>query len=375
MDCVGLWGNIELYLADYLMIDLTDDQFSKLAKLIERRRVKNEFVELLALAKKAQVETLTVSERKPISASKDQNYSKLLRQLIQCVEQKLLNEQTIVEILSGSEIAGNQHVMLFEVPQPDKKDKTTIAFLDFVASPKHQRNKAETLAEFIAPPKSSHCRILSKSDDEVTVKFVSERNYWLVNELAEGATLDRRLFERLRQRERSAIVLKVSISKGLIQVRVPPTEKGGIGSASSHYEFARDTIASHYPHDWFSKLKSLPITDAFPTLVNDDDTLVSLWADSPEDDDISSRIKNQGRPNISSDLRKNTNWKFKNGYARTSLYAYFRCAEQKTSTMYARLHADKLRKAGKGTLARLFVPRSCKDEELEDAIARIRKHV
>lgn len=348
-----------------------EEERLKLEKLLVRRKLKGPLTRLLKAAKEE------APKGSKLRYGGNLNYAAVIEELKSAITNKWLDEAKVTELLSSSEIAGNQHVMLFHLPDDATARQ---AHFDAIGSPTGLQATAVSVNDFVLVPTNSTYEILSKTSDEVTVKIVAERDYWITNPLDDDTgNPDRRLQELLRMRERCPIIIRASLTTGLTQLRVAPRQRGGTGSANSHYSFLVDALQQHYqlnhPEGWFRNLKSIPIADTFGKLVGDVTTLVTMWSDTPENRDTATSMKNKGRPTQDKDLRDGKDWDHAIGYARKSISGYFSCGDDRL--LFGRLHDDRI-KIEKGTqrgVARLFVPRYCTDGDLENAISGIRTHL
>jgi hypothetical protein len=199
-----------------------DNERELLEKLCSRRRINHELRALLKAAKGS----LPQGER--LRSGKQLSYPDLIRELEKAASKNWIDQVAIAKVLADSEIAGNQHVLFFELPGKTKVERQQ--FFDGIATPTGQVAGASTVRDFLTIPASSSYEVITKTAEEVIVKIVAQRAYWVTNELP-SPNPDRRLQELIRHRERVPLIVKASLGKKLIQLRVPPRETGGTGSA------------------------------------------------------------------------------------------------------------------------------------------------
>jgi hypothetical protein len=346
------------------VLNLSDEQTTQFANFLKHRRLNSIAVEHLGQAKKD-------NDGKPrdLRAGKNLSYAEIANNLIKAVNNGWLALNALVDILDGSELAGKQHVCVYKLPE---KDGAKI--LATLRTPTGTKGATPAISDFFTIPRASHARILVDKADEVVLKVATRRDYWITNLLEEKP--NREVFERVKHQERSAVVIKCSLVTGLVQIRIPPREKGPAETAQAVYDFAHKALAAHLPMDedsWFHNLDKFPVAKAFSKIL-DNTTDFELWRDTPEDRKTRTQISNKGRPKPGTDLRSQKNWQYGKGYSRTNIRGFWKCASHK---VFTHINADKIRLGHNGSreFARIFVPELCDDKDLDHVISRIRDHI
>ncbi len=344
---------------------LTDPQRQGLAHFLKNRYLKAQAINLLKEAKKR-----NQLKQNQLKTAQTLTYAEITDGLETAIASGWMSLDDVVRVLDTAEISGKQHVCIFRLPT-----KGTSSILNTLRTPTGTVSATPSIADFYSVPSSSSVRVLVDSPDEVAVKIVTRRAYWITNMLEQDS--ERELIERKRHRERSAVILKCNRKTGFVQLRVPPREKGSGETAKGVYDFAVTALTAHYPVDlksWFHKIDQFAIADSFPKLLANK-TEFELWYDSPEDHNTKTRISRKGRPKHGNDLRTDKNWRFEKGYARTSLRGFWKCPS--TSHLYVHMNSDQTRLSKSTTrkFARIFVPDLCSDGDLDHVIQRIHDHI
>lgn len=341
-----------------------EEEKQSLLRIFTRRRIKRPLMGLIKIANQ--------KSKGKYRCKTSSSYPSLLQLLDDAVTDGMITNLQIAQILDESELAGNQHILLFCAIQPDKKCIQSI--FDQVSNPSGKLGGPLSVAHFLSIPNTSTYRFVKKDDNEIVVKITASREFWVKNVLPCDDP-DKIIQELVRKRERFPLIIKVSIDRGLVQIRVPSGEKGGLDSPRNYFQVAERVIKAHYDtsgtESWFRKIKNVPIANAFNALVSNDQTLVSMWSDTPENRRIVANIKNKGRPREGHDLRDDEDWNHSDGYARKIISGYFRAGDDKL--IFARLADDRLQlKQGMSrNLSRLFVTRYHDDGDIEYVISRI----
>jgi len=354
------------------------EEKQKLARLFEYRKLKPQLLPLLQDAK-----SLLEAGQK-LSVNRSQSYLQLTEQLNNAVSWGHIAEATIASVIADGEVAGNQHILLFELPGTSNRSRRQ--FFESLSQPSGAEKTAKRMADFLEAPSRSSYEILVQSPDELIVKFVGRREYWDTEILSEET--NRVEYAKNRHVERCPVVLKACLSKKLIQLRVSPRSSGSNASGKNHYGYATDVLSSHYAIErdgsWFRSMPPIPIADAFPAIVNSKALLYEMWSDSPEDRAVASRYRNQGRPKLGFDLRDYQHWNHSGGYARKFLSGFFRTSaataakgvNRQGTLRFIKLHDEKLTNDQiHHRASRMFLNAYCADEEIEYVIDSIRTHI
>ncbi|HEX3658230.1 MAG TPA: hypothetical protein VHV55_20750 [Pirellulales bacterium] len=337
----------------------------KLERFLSRRRLDGRVVDMLKAAKDAHD-----LKRGEITTAQSATYSKLTEDLIKAVNQGWVGRDSVVAMLDNSEIAGRQHVCVFQLPTTGQGK-----ILDVLRAPHTVYSGPVSIEEFYEVPSHSMARIIKDTADEVIVKIVAQRSYW-TSELLKDLP-DEQLIKRLRHQERSALILTCNKQAGLLQVRVQPREKAQADTAKNVNDFMMDTIKAHYdvkPKSWFYQLRFFPIADTFPKLLKNKAEFV-LKYDTPEDNEIKASMFRKGDHKDGADLRDDPRWSYSSGYSRNSLRGVWKC--KGGGEVYLHLNQDAIRISATTTVdvARVFVPGLCSDKDLDHAIRRIHEHL
>lgn len=344
---------------------LSDEQKTRLEHFMKHRRLNDEAVTLLKKAKDTHQLKST-----DLRTAKNLTYLNVTENLIKAVNQGWIALADLVKMLDDSEFSGKQHVCLFKLPDAGAKK-----ILDALRTPSGSTGSIPKITDFISLPTGSTVRILRDTKDEVAVKIVTRRSYWVTNLLEQKP--DREVLERLRHEERAAVIVKATLNNKMLQCRVPPREKGPQETGKAVYEFLVKALEGHYPVDpqsWFGKVGQFPISDAFPKILKNK-TDFELWHDTPEDKTTRTRMSKRGRPKSGTDLRNEKNWQFEKGYSRTNIRGFWKTAVG--MELYVHMNADRVRLNQSQTrnFARLVVTQLCTDGDLDHVVDRIRDHL
>ena len=348
-----------------MTIQLSDTEKSRFISFIKHRRLNHRLIELLVNAK-AQHNLKGADLR----TAKNLSYADITVSVLKSINKNWITVDDVVALLDLSEVAGKQHICVFRLPDRGKK-----AIGDTLRTPSGVVDDSPTLADFHSLPTDSKIRLLKSTNDVVIAKIIAQRSYWITNVLKRDP--EREVFEKVKHRERSAIIVKYNRKRGTLQVRVPPREKGPGETGKAVYQFIKSALGAHYPVDsksWFHKLVHFPIGDSFTKILRNTSDF-ELWYDSPEDSSTKTRISRKGRPKKGIDLRKEKNWQYQNGYARNTLRGFWSCP--RTADVYIHMNADNVRvsKSTMRAFARMFVPDLCLDEDIDHVIQRVQDHI
>jgi hypothetical protein len=347
-----------------MSFSLSPEDETSLEQFITRRQVRSKLLSLIEAAREKHK-----FNRAEVSAAKNVTYPKLTELIVKCMDKGWVDYQDFAKALDDSELAGRQHVCIFKLPD-DGKDR----ILDAVRAPQGLSTSTPTIDDFIRVPTQSTARLLVDNPDDVVVKILTIRTYWLSEFLKDDP--GEQLIRRWEQRERSALIVKANLKTGLVQVRVPPRETGLSDTANGVYKFMSQVLAQHYGTNggsWFDDVIFFPIADAYSNILQNKTDFV-LRHDTPENATLRSRMSKKGPVDDLSDLRDDPNWRYANGYARRTMRGHWACV---SSQIFMHMHYDTIPIDKKTTrdLARAFVPKYCLDRDLDHAIEQIRKHL
>ena len=183
---------------------LSSDEQLAFEHFLTRRKLHDCATEVLAKVREAK--NLT---RADLSASKSLTYAQLAELLLKAVNNNWLANDDLLKMLDESEVSGRQHVCVFMLPHSEKERlfKTIREPTELVPGPSH-------IDEFIGIPTHSRARILRESSEEVLVKIVGVRSYWLSE--FEQDDPDEQLIRRWKQKERSALIIKCNLRDELV---------------------------------------------------------------------------------------------------------------------------------------------------------------
>jgi hypothetical protein len=341
---------------------LTDENAEQLAHYLLQRQAKERIVSLLQEVKDAK--NLKLGD---VTVSKSATYEQLVWSLNTALREDWLAPAALVKVLEELEVAGRQHVILFHV----KANKLT-ELAGILAAPTHRRDTVDSLDEFWSVPDQSFARVLRNDAQATMTKIVAARNYHTVETLEQ--TVDYELFQRLRHRERSAVIVKFTRDKRILQIRIPPREHGAIETARRVLDYAKAVLAGHFDTDnVFACLKEFPLNEALPKIIKNR-TDFTLEHDTPEDPNTKTTMSRQRSPNgKAGDLRDCDAWKFDKGYSRKTLRGSWANGAQ---ALYAHINLDMIQvdRNTVQTVARLFIPGQCSDPDVDHVVGRIHDH-
>jgi hypothetical protein len=336
----------------------------RLQRFLNRRKLDTRVVDMLKAAK-----TAHDLKKGEVTVAQSATYAKLTEDLIKAVNQGWIGRDDVVAMLDESEVAGRQHVCIFQLPSTGQKK-----ILEALRAPHSVYTGPVSLDDFYEVPSQTMARILKDTSEEVVVKIIAKRTYWLSEILKDNP--EEQLIRRYRERERSAIIVKCNVKDGLFQVRVQPREKGQADTSKNVFDFMMETMKAHYDvgkTSWFDQLAFFPIGDSFPKLLKNRTDFV-LWYDSPENNDIRAQLYRRGSHVNAADLRDDPHWSYGKGFSRNSIRCIWKLPG---GDVFMHLNQDEVRLDPQTTfnIARIFVPGLCDDRELDNAIRRIRDHL
>ena len=308
---------------------LSGEANQSLQRFLVRRNLKEPAVQLLERVREA-----NDLQRGDLSVAKNQTYETLVANLIKAINQGWMDKSELVTLLDESEISGRQHIVIYRLPTQGKK-----AILDAIVNPQGLSTAEPSIDDFCNVPNASTARIIRSTDRQAIVKIVRKRHYWM-REVTESSATDEWI-HRWVEEERSAIVLHCDLGAGLLQIRVPPREKGQSETAESVYLLLNEALDEHYPtrNSWFDRLRTFPITDAFASILSNRTDFV-LRYDSPESETVKSLMSRKGSIKELEDLRDDPMWNYESGFARPSIRGAWLISNARKTT--SRFHSGSL---------------------------------
>ena len=278
---------------------------------------------------------------------------------------------------------GRQHVLLFRVPDEIKGlPEAYDGLSDLLRTPETVDEQPVTLDEFWKIPLEPYTRILRDDDEELLLKIVSPRDYWVSDETEESADLV--VIRKERKRERSAVIVKYEKKHAILQFRVPVRERApNADTAVSVYKFVADIVDSQFGETGMSVFNQLPlfqVSDAFPQLVNNKDDF-EMHSDAPENQHIKSSMSHKGTPDTATDIRNFEHWNYGEGFARTRVRGAWilkaNTAEEEDRSVHVHMLQDNVRldNSSSRRVARVFFSRPCTDMEVTHVVRRIEQHI
>ncbi len=344
---------------------LGSDEKGRLQQFLKRRQLNERMVKLLDEAK----ETHNL-KRGEITTAKNAKYDDIVESLSKSLSNHWVSTEAVTHVLDSAELAGRQHVCVFEVPPADL-DAVRVS----LASPDTLNNQSLTLEEFWTIPLEPYTRILADTDDIHISKVVAVRKYWV--ELITPKSEDYIEIVRKREKERAAIIIKLDFKSRLLQFRVPIREQApGVDTSSSVYSFVSETVYSQYGDagaEWLLKLRPFKICDAYKKIIQNRDDF-ELHSDTPENQYLKSSMTRKGAPGFGQDIRDFPEWVYDNGFARSSIKGTWKIGTAETDV---RMHYDQVKVSKQLTrpMARLYFSKPYTDEDVEHVIGRIRDHL
>jgi hypothetical protein len=339
----------------------------RLQQFLRRRQLNETMVGLLEAAK--QHHDL---KRGEVTTAKNATYEDIVESIAAALSNEWLTKNSLIEVLDTAEVAGRQHVCLFEVSEND------IALVTkSLRTPTTLNECPPELEEFWSIPREPYSRLSYKNQDVLLSKIITPRKYWVELETS-IRTEDYIEIKRRREKERAALIVKFTPQTRVIQFRVPIREHApSQDTATSVYAFIAELVASQYGNtgrDWFLRLRALPICDAFQKIIDNRDDF-ELHTDTPENNFIKSSMSRKGGPESGGDIRDYDAWVFASGFARSSIRGIWKSPHK--SGIEVRMHYEQVKVSQQLTrpLARLYFAKPYSDQELEHVIKRLREHL
>jgi hypothetical protein len=345
---------------------ISEEEAKRLLQLLKRRQLKTKAIALLTDIKERKD-----LKRGQVSTDKNATYEIIIESIKKSLNEGWLQPGEFTQLLDNAELAGRQHVCLFEVSS-DLLEAVRTSLLN----PATLNDEPIALEEFWEIPLEAYTRVLSSSGTSLLIlKIVTHRSYWI--RTREAVSANENIVHEKCDKERAAVIVKLDAEQRLLQFRVPISENTqNIDTARAIYEFIKGAVASQFGDEglaWFVKLPHWPVGSAFENIVNNRDDF-ELYTDTPENNKFKASISKKGYPEDGVDVRSLAEWNFANGYARTSIRGSWKMAD---SSVDVRMHADRV-PVGDQTvrqLARFFFPKPCNDNEVEHVISRVWQHL
>lgn len=345
---------------------LGNDEQDRIAQFLKRRQLNNEMVKLLCEIKEHEE-----LKRGEITTAQNATYDAIIESLSKSLKEGWITTERVTAILDNAEIAGRQHVLLFNVPE-----ELLDTIQNKLQNPDTLNTHGVQLEEFWEVPLGSYARLLRNDESFLVLKVIARRFYWLSDESRPSE--DRIEIIKQRERERSAVVIKLNKQSKLLQFRVPVREKApNADTGRSVYEFLVEIVESQYGEDGlelFNKLQPFPIEGAYQKMIDNRDDF-QLLTDTPENQHFKSSMSHKGKSETATDLRDFDQWGFAEGFARTSLRGLWSFDDE--CNIDARMHVEKIRTGSQISrkVARIFFPKPCSDREVEHVLQRIQDHL
>lgn len=346
-------------------IILTEEQQNRLSHFLKRRQLKEVFVELLNKIKDDQD-----LKRGEITTAQNATYDAIVESLRKSLNEGWVTTDQIVSILDEAEVAGRQHICVFQVAE-NQVDTVATSILQ----PETFNDDATTLEEFWEIPLEPYTRLIRNDESVVIMKIVAPRYYWVSNETHPSEDLIE--ITKRREKERTAVVIKLDKVNRLVQIRVPIREKASkLDTTSSVYAFASKLIESQYGDPgiaWFNGLTRFPLADSFQKIIENRDDF-ELYTDTPENQHFKSSMSHKGAGDAVKDIRDFDQWGYAEGFARSSVRGSWKIGD---TPVHVRMRSEKVKTGHQMTRAicRLFFTRPCTDEQVEHVIERIKAHL
>ncbi len=352
-------------MTDQKLGPLRKDEKARLLQFLRRRQLNERMIGLLDEAKQAH--DLKKGE---VTTAKNATYEDIVDSITSALSHSWIEKEKVTRVLDNAEVAGRQHVCVFEVPQDDSE-----RVIESLRAPTTLNTTQPEIEEFWNIPLEPYSRILTDTESLLLTKIIAPRKYWV--EIDSVYTEDYIEIKRKREKERAAMVVKLSPKERILQLRVPIREQApGVDTAKSVYSFIAELVASQYGAkgtEWFLRLKPIRIIDAFQKVIENRDDF-ELHMDTPENKFIKSSMSRKGAAELGSDIRDFDEWVFENGYARNSIRGIWK--QPDSSGVDVRMHYEqiKLTKQVTRSIARLYFAKPYTDQDVEHVIKRIREH-
>ncbi len=346
-------------------IVLDKDEQERLTHFLKRRQLNESMVALLK-----QIKEERDLKRGEVTTAQNATYDSIIESLTGSLNKGWLTTQQVVDILDGAEIAGRQHVCVFSIHEDLINEVSTS-----IKSPANLNVQCVTLDEFWEIPQEPYTRLITNDQRSLVMKVIAPRYYWISDETQPSEDLIN--ISKRREKERTAIVIKMDRVNKLLQVRVPIREKASnLDTTNSVYSFIVEIIESQYGENglaWFNKISRFPLADSFQKII-ENRTDFALYTDTPENQYFKSSMSHKAAGDDAADIRDFDQWGFADGFARTSLRGAWTHGE---IAIHVRMYADKVKTGNQMSreVCRLFFPRPCTDEHVEHVIDRIKAHL
>ncbi|MFT3880687.1 MAG: hypothetical protein QM703_13610 [Gemmatales bacterium] len=356
---------------------IVSDEYESLIAFLTRRQLKERLVDLF----KAKIKDLGLKKGQ-LTSDANATYEKIAECIREAINQGWVSEIELVALFDNAELAGRQHICIFEID-----DKANTAIRKTLKNPNSQSTHTK-LKDFWDLPDSPYSIVLSNTPANTCVKIVDRRKYWLTedldkkyikDELLTGSPSDDQEFiRRYLHVERAASILFLHSKERYFEVRVPVREKSSYDTGQTVYDYVHDLINSQFGDsglDWFGKLEAFTICDTYNGIIANKLDFM-LLADSPEDAILKATMYSKGAASKKTDIRDLEGWKpFKKGYSRTKIRGVWKIDD--TSEVHTHMHYERIKSKqnAEANVCRLFFPAAQTDKEVEHAINRIRSFV
>jgi hypothetical protein len=331
---------------------------------LKRRQLKDASTTLLG-----EIKDRNGLKRGQVTTDKAASYDVIVESLGKSLGEGWLSANELIRLLEDAELAGRQHLCLFEVPE-DLLETISHGLL----KPRTLNDEPVSLEEFWEVPLEPYCRLIVERAP-LLLKIIAVRSYWTKEK--QRITDDEYRIHAKRHKERAAVIVKFDADQRTLQFRVPISENAqDTETARAVYEFIESLVANQFGEQgraWFLKLRHWPVGDAFERIVNNHDDF-ELHTDTPENNRFKGSLSKKGVADDGVDLRGMEEWNFSSGYARSSLRGKWKTGDLAVDVS---MHAARVR-VSRQTIrkfARFFFPKPCSDAEVEHVLRRVREHL
>lgn len=348
------------------VILMGSDEQDRISHFLKRRQLNDQLVNLLKEIKDEQD-----LKRGEVTTAQNATYDAILESLSKALQSGWITTERVTGILDAAEVAGRQHVLLFNVP-----DELCEELQSTLQQPETLNTQGVQLPEFWEVPLGSYTRLIRNDSAFLILKVIARRFYWTSDE--KHPSEDRIEIVKQRERERSAVIIKLNKQSKCLQFRVPVREKApNADTGGSVYEFLTEIVESQYGENGlrlFNRLHAFPIEDTFQKMIDNREDF-QLLTDTPENKHFKSSMAHKGTTEAASDLRDYEQWGFAEGFARTNLRGLWAIGED--VKIDARMHMEKIKTGSQISrkVARVFFPKPCSDEEVEHVLQRLQEHL
>ena len=344
---------------------LGNEAQDRIAHFLKRRQLNETMISLLK-----EVKDQRELKKGEVTTAQNATYDAIIESVSKSLREGWITTERVTQILDGAEVAGRQHICLFRIP-----DEQFAAVEASLQAPETLNTSGIQLDEFWEIPLGMYTRLMQNDNEFLVVKVTAPRFYWIEDE--KRPTEDRIEIVKQRERERSAVIIKLEKTKKLLQFRVPIREKApNADTGNSVYQFIVEIVRSQFGDAgdaWFNKLRPFPLSDAFQKIIENRDDF-ELYTDTPENQHFKSSMSHKGAAADAKDIRDFAQWGFAEGFARTSIRGAWK---REDSDVQVRMHSEKIKTGQQMTrgIARLFFSQPCSDQEVEHVIRRISEHL